>query len=87
MKSDLVRPQAVRPHVLRYWPAGASVALTVTGVITMLLRSESLLFFVGVLLLGSGIYGFSRRRPARVRSNADRPVGSPRRDLPSASKN
>lgn len=47
----------------RYWPRWSSVTLVVTGGAIALLETDNLLFFVGLLFLGLGIYGLARRRP------------------------
>ena len=49
-----------------YWPLWSSTSLFLTGGAIAILETDTLLFFVGLILLGCGVYGFARHRPRRL---------------------
>jgi hypothetical protein len=65
------RPRVGAPNPV-YWPVGVSVFLLVTGLVAVFLETTSLLFFVGVILIGGAVYGFLHRSP-RIASSAVNP--------------
>jgi hypothetical protein len=63
--SSPATPKDFPAVIVRGWPRWAAAVLTATGLIIIVAETTSLLFFVGLTLVGFGIYGFAAG--ARVR--------------------